>query len=86
MEDGGCDELKACILATAQMYQQHPARFEIFVLKLTKDVNTDLLTDWEREHWQRYGIIVYPETEEGFRIYNQLRQRRRTTLYATKAA
>jgi hypothetical protein len=33
-----------------------------------------LLSDWERELWQRYGRIIFPQTAEGQRIYSQQRK------------
>lgn len=29
----------------------------------------EALSEWERELWQRYGTVFYPQTEEGRRLF-----------------
>jgi hypothetical protein len=37
-------------------------------------VDVGTLSDWEQEHWDRYGWIFYPETDAGREIFRLQKQ------------
>jgi hypothetical protein len=46
------------------------------------DVDIELLSPWERELWDRYRHVFFPQSKEGWRVYNAERERLRQERWA----